>query len=501
MKNIAFINCTNFKEYGFREIRDGKSSVEIALEYALSLEGVEKAVIISDRKKTEDFEKYRSSAEIVGVDNFTSSDLFNLFSREAESFEYIFYIYGDCPFLDRETAERMFKNHRKYFAQYSFADGNPYGTAPEIISSEIAGALKVLADKSPSKVERDSVFKTIQKDINSFDIETDISEKDMRLLRISLTADSRRNFLLLQRIASEGVSDEKEIVKLIEEKGEILRTLPAYYQIQISGKCFQKCMYCPYPGVRKDILTSGEFMDPDKISIIMNKIDKFSEDAVISLSLWGEASANPCLGEIIDTVMGHEKFSLLIETSGISLDRTLAASLADKYPGRITWIVSLDTDDRELYRNIRGEGYDEAVESAEFLLSVFPDNAFVQAVRMNETEDNLEHFFRYWKEKTENVIIQKYDNFSGYLEDRKVTDISPLKRFPCWHLKRDISVLVNGDVPFCREDVEGKIILGNIYEDTLEEIWEKGNKFYREQLNSEYSGICRECDEYYTYNF
>ena len=501
MKNTAFINCTNFTKYGFAEIIDGKSSFETAVEYALSLEGVEKAVVIADRKDLEKFELLCSNVKIVDVDDFDSTVLFDILMRESEGYEYIYYIYGDCPFLDKNTAEKMYKNHLKYFAQYSFADGNPYGTAPEILSSEIIGALKVLAEKSPEKVERDTVFKTIQKDINSFDIETEISKKDLRLLRISLTADSKRNFLLLKRLADEKPSSEDDIVNIIEGKGDILRTLPAYYQIQISGRCCQKCSYCPYPSMNPDLLTSGEFMSADKIRIILDKISDFSEDAVISLSLWGEAVLNPELEKIIDAVMKYDKFSLLIETSGIGLDKSLAAGLAEKYRKRITWIISLDTDNEQLYSKTRGEGYAEAEASAEFLLSAFPETAFVQAVRMKDTEEELEKFFKSWKEKSENVIIQKYDNFAGFLKDRKVTDISPLKRFPCWHLKRDISILINGDVPVCREDVKGDNILGNIFENSLEEIWEGADSLYREHLKGKYSGICRECDEYYTYNF
>ncbi len=501
MKNIAFINCTEITEYGFRKLVNGKSAFELSLEYAQSLTDVEKTVIVTVEDRKNLFESFTAEAEILTAEKIDNADLFDIFEKESSGFDYIFYMYGDCPFLDLNTFERMYKNHIRYFAQYSFADGNPYGTAPEILSTEIAGALKVLAEKNLSPVERDTVFKTIQKDINSFDIETDISEKDLRLLRISLTADSKRNFLLLERLASENRTTEKEIVEIIEEKGEILRTLPAYYQVQVSGKCFQKCSYCPYPSINPDLLDSKEFMSSEKFSIILDKIHRFSEDAVIALSLWGEPLANPELEEIIDAAMKYDKFSVLIETSGLGLDKQLASRLAEKYGNRITWIVSLDTDDMEMYGKIRGDNFSEAVESAEYLISVLPENSFVQAVRMNDTEEKLEQFFRNWKKKTENVIIQKYDNFTGLLEDKKVTDISPLKRFPCWHLKRDISVLINGDIPLCREDIHGKNILGNIFSSELDKIWEKGEKIYKDHLKNDFSGICRECDEYYTYNF
>ncbi|HKK64784.1 MAG TPA: SPASM domain-containing protein, partial [Clostridia bacterium] len=132
----------------------------------------------------------------------------------------------------------------------------------------------------------------------------------------------------------------------------------------------------------------------------------------------------------------------------------------------------------------------------------FPDLVYVQAVRMRENEEQLDQFYRYWKQQ-EHVtpIVQKYDSFCGALPERKVTDLSPIKRFPCWHLKRDLSILIDGSVPMCREDLQHKHPLGNIFEEDIETIWARGNGYYRRHLEADYPELCRSCDEYYTYNF
>ena len=120
---------------------------------------------------------------------------------------------------------------------------------------------------------------------------------------------------------------------------------------------------------------------------------------------------------------------------------------------------------------------------------------------MKETEEDLEDFFRHWQAKTDNVIIQKYDHFSGRLPERKVTDLSPLKRLACWHMKRDFHILLNGDVPLCREDISSEHLLGNIFKDPIAGIWNNGEAYYRDHLQGDYPEICKKCDEYYTYNF
>jgi spiro-SPASM protein len=163
--------------------------------------------------------------------------------------------------------------------------------------------------------------------------------------------------------------------------------------------------------------------------------------------------------------------------------------------------VSLDSEDPGLYESLRGERRDEALATVQTLLRLFPGRVYPQAVRMKENEEDLEGFYRHWKKEAGNVIIQKYDHFCGLLPDRRVTDLSPLKRFPCWHLKRDVSVLLDGRVPLCREDLEAENCLGNIFEESLEEIWRRGEPFYRRHLSTEYPPLCVQCDEYYTFNF
>ena len=87
------------------------------------------------------------------------------------------------------------------------------------------------------------------------------------------------------------------------------------------------------------------------------------------------------------------------------------------------------------------------------------------------------------------------------LPSRKVTDLTPLHRFPCWHLKRDVNVLLDGTVPVCREDLKGEHPLGNIFSDSFEQIWERGGEWYGRHIAEDYPRLCGDCDEYYTYNF
>jgi len=250
-----------------------------------------------------------------------------------------------------------------------------------------------------------------------------------------------------------------------------------------------------------DILAASGSMPVESFHRLVGKIAAFSGDAVMDISLWGEPALHPKIFEMIGAALDEPGIDLVIETSGVGWQPGIFPRIREAFEKQPTWIVSLDSASEEIYRRLRGEGFAEARRAAEELLSVFPARTWVQAVRMKDNEEDLEIFYKSWKTHTENVIIQKYDPFGGLLPQRAVADLSPLIRTPCWHLKRDMAVLIDGTVPLCREDLRAANPLGNALDGELADIWAKAEETYRAHLAGKYPGICAECDEYYTYNF
>jgi spiro-SPASM protein len=249
-----------------------------------------------------------------------------------------------------------------------------------------------------------------------------------------------------------------------------------------------------------------------KFANLLDQIVELCGDAVIDISLWGEPSKHADIGGIIAEVLSRPTLSLIIETSGLGWERRLIESVAAG-DGRIDWVVSLDAWSPELYAELRGEGYAEAVAFAERLIALCPEHAHVQMVRARENEAELEAFWRGCKKKTDKVIVQKYSRSAGLLPERKVSDLSPLLRRPCWHLKRDLSVLVDGSIPLCRDFSQGTIILGNAFEARggriagIAAAWDAGDIYHAQHIDASRSGLssslpapCQDCDEYYTYN-
>jgi len=517
MNNLLVLYAGNLPSHAFEPLFNGKNAVELSVEQAKKFPGVKKTVLLASGG---DF-SFLNDVEIEQRE-WTKRSLLVKISELQSDFDCIYFAFADCPFLDPALAQMVAQRHLKNSAEYSYADGWPFGLAPETLSPGTAGILAKITGDDDGAVERDILFSVIQKDINAFDIEAEISAVDLRCHRISLCADSKRNLLLLKKfIAAAGnkIPDVSDIERIIENQSEILRTLPCFYPIQVYGGCPQKCSICPYPAFT-DSQGRKDFMDSGKFNSLLDKITAFSEDAVIDLSLWGELSLHPEKMKLIEDVISRKELALIIETSGLGWkddELEKCAQLCSHNAGgrknhlaALSWIVSLDASDSKRYTELRGAGFAEAESCAKKLLSLFPKDCYVQAVRIKDSEDDTEKFYRYWKETApngeRNIIIQKYDDFCGSMEKKQASDISPVIRQPCWHIMRDFPILLNGDVPLCREDLPvlkggSKRLLGNVFTDSLENIWQNGDKYYREQCKKNYTQICADCDEYYTYNF
>ncbi|MBI9108326.1 MAG: spiro-SPASM protein [Spirochaetales bacterium] len=501
MNNIVIINASGLSEYAMKDMGNGRNSVEFAVEAALKMPATGRAVIIDELCPCLE---YLSSFTKKTRAKASASALIQALIELSEGYDNIFYFYADCPLIDTDLAGKMYRNHLKYFSEYTFADGYPVGLTVEIIKTSVLPLVAKLAENDDSVAGRNTVFSLIEKDINSFDIETEISPDDQRLLRLSLFPDTKRNFLQLKAIMKvikdgNGLQPEQslsgEVLNAVRKRGEFLRTLPVFIEIETSSSRPQRISYMPEAAA-----SEGE-MAVEDFKAVLSKISDFSGDAVISLSVRNEPSSHSSPAALAGAVLDHPDFSLLIETSGIGWTEEQLNLILGLDSSRLTWIVDLDALDRGLYSSLRGDGLDEAYRFASSMVEKSPGNVWLQAVRMKDNETDMEQFYKYWKERTKNVIIQKYDWCCGRLPQRKVTNLSPVKRLPCWHLKREMIVLPDGRVPVCRDDLDNEMVLGNIFSDDIESLWQNGTNYYKQHLNEEYPDLCRNCDEYYTYNY
>jgi spiro-SPASM protein len=527
MNAIVLCYAGQLSSWAFEPARDGKSAFSCALENAAAFPCVREIALFTregERLPAPQSVRPASGGAAVPVRTISAPAwntrvFFTELSRASEGFDFSYLVWADCPFLDVELASLLAARHQQYPAEYTYADGWPYGLAPELFAPGVLGVLAKLNGDAEESVERDTVFSVLQKDIKSFDIETEISPEDLRMYRAQLCADSKRNALLVRRFTEAGYKGYADAGRVIAQGG-VLRTLPAYYAVQVARDCPQDCVYCPYPRIRQAV--SGEFMPEADFGRILDAIAAFSEDAVIGFSLWGEAAAHPAVERLIGVALERPGFSLVVETSGIGWKDGVAEACAARFAGlprrhsgmeALSWVVSLDAASAEQYARLRPPAAGAAASEAQWeqarafasrLIALFPKSAYVQAVRFKGNEGDIEAFYKHWKALTNNVIVQKYDVFCGAMPDLRAADISPVTRDLCWHLARDMYILLDGTVPQCRECAASggaAPVGGNVFRDTMAEIWERAAPLYQQHCLKNWRGVCADCDEYYTFNF
>jgi len=510
MKTVAVLDLVPATGLAFEPFAGGLSAFERSLAALRSLPGVERLVVLAAGLEPPpgDYELVRRpSWDVPALLEALSGIAGDPKAPGAPSL--LVHAFGDQPFLDGAFAASMSASFERWKAEYLFADGWPEGFTAEFLKPRILMALSAIAARERLPFSRDALFLTVQKDINSFDVETEISRVDLRPWRFRAVCDTRRDAEASERLAAAagGAVTAESVQDLLPAHEEVLRNRPAFVQVQVSGGCPQACSYCPYPGFGGDVLARRDFMETSRFDRLMEKVAAFSGDATVDLSLWGEPALHPDFGALADSVLSRPGLSLIVETSGVGWKAGVVEGVAERWAvsGRIDWIVSLDETERDEYEALRGPGFEEALAFAERLAPLFPGRAHVQAVRMLSNERRLEAFWRGWKEKGLDVIVQKYDSFAGRLPDLTVSDLSPLERLPCRHLARDLVVALDGSVLMCREVLGPGALpesapLGDVFEDSLESIWAKGEAAWRAHVERKLPAICERCDEYHTWN-
>ncbi len=481
------------------------------------------AVITAAKKDIPEFEK---SLPVIYAVAPGLAEVFEEVLDNADDAETVVFGRLECPFYDAKLTAETYKLHTDYAAEYSFADGYPFGVVPEFVATGTVRTLLSLCGMKDGFASmpftNDALFSLIKTDINSFDIETLISPVDYRMLRLDFSYSTKRGLVLCRRLATlkNGLSEKYgrspsavELCDAASVDAGILHTLPSFYGIQVSSSCAGTCTYCPYPAACKSKFGAAPaacktFMKKEDFAGLIDKIAAFSDDTVVSLSLWGESLLHPDIVELVKKVLSKQSLSILIETDCENLSQPLideiAAAVKDAAPrtngkSPVMWICGVDAVTEETYRALHGENgltLAAVTEKVHELEAAFPGDVYAQMVRVNENEGELESFFRGWN----NRIIQKYDYVSGQLPDRKPADLRPVKRNCCWHLRRDMSILVDGSVPLCRQFMYGSVV-GNAFTDDLETIWKASEERLVHHIEENYEGICQDCDEFYTCNF
>ena len=414
--------------------------------------------------------------------------------------DHIIRIYCDSPFLDPAVIGDMLKAHLEYLAEFTYSENLPEGFTCEIISGELVKALPVLEEETLP------LSQVVRTNINQFDIELFYREPDIRDRRLSFRSGKPRDKKVMQNLAglAGGIPTYEKLKEIMDSNPQALYAGPSYLEIELTGRCELDCLFC----YRNTLDAPHGDMEPQLFEKILKDMREFALPYTICLGGSGEPLMHKNACGLIESALKEELVErVIVETSGLYLDETYRSMAAGEKGGKLVTIVNINGHDADTYKTLHGGSHFERVlenvMSLKETIADGPSKIFVQVMKINETEPFLDSYYDFWEEKKVPIILQKQNTYLGRLEDRRYSDLTPLERTPCWHLQRDIYILNDGRVAFCKQDPDGKRAAGNITQEPISGIYAKKMEDYLGDYRGKYatSPDCSSCDEWYTFNF
>jgi spiro-SPASM protein len=425
------------------------------------------------------------------------------------SSEHAAVINGDSPFFDPEILKEMSDIHIKYLAEFTFSENLPEGFACEIISRELVNQIPETNEKSLP------IGKVIRANINKFDVELFYKEPDIRSKRISFRLNNVRDRKVMENLfaVKKSIPAYAEVKDLIESNPETLFIGPSYLELEITGKCPLDCLFC----YRKS-LSSGEHgeMEYKTFTSILEEMKNFEMPYTLCFTGSGEPMQHPEFYSFMEAAVKESLVEqLIIETNGIKADSNFKGFISKPENSKVKVIINNNGLDKESYlRFHKTDAYDSVLKNILSLagLNSGGERIYIQIMKINETDEftkendiksYLDKYYDFWEGQKVPIILQKQNTYFGRIPDRRYSDLSPVKRTPCWHLQRDLYILSDGTVSFCKQDIDGENSYGNIKKDRLTGIWNNQKKAFLEDYSGNFPSNpdCKDCDEWYTFNF
>ena len=417
----------------------------------------------------------------------------DIFSRSGS--DHLCKINAESALCDGAVILEMIDLHLKYLAEFTFSENLPAGFSCEIVSKELIESIPDFNEKTLP------LSQVVKANINQFDIELYYKEPDIRDKRISFLIGNRREKRIMENIFSVHKKNPaySEIKGVIEKNPEVLYVAPSYLEIELTGACDLSCLFC----YRTALKEAHGNMDAGLSKKIFEQMGSFQLPYAVCFGGSGEPMMHPKFYEILTQAQNEPLVeSVIVETNGLYADANYRNFILNTGL-KISTIVNCNGMNAETYEKLHGRDcFDRVRDNVLSLNEAAAGRLYIQIMKIKETEPFTDAYYDYWEKYKIPIIFQKQNTYLGRVEDRRYSDLSPLERVPCWHLQRDLYVLSDGTVSFCKQDVEGACSKGNINKETVQALWQKKKENFINDYNKSYPAApdCKSCDEWYTFN-
>lgn len=276
-----------------------------------------------------------------------------------------------------------------------------------------------------------------------------------------------------------------------------LNGAPASLGIEVTNSCNLRCIMC-----HREVMTREVgFMDFDLFKECARQGIEMGVKMIVPFN-YGESLLHPKLADMVEYVKSRSKETVVqINTNGMLMTREYAKALVNAGIDEITF--SLEGCTKESHEQIAiGSNYERVLANLVNLIDMKKENEKPQIrvcmVRMEETASVIKQFIRQWQPLVDTITIHDVNTGYGTLKDRRVEKRPLERKVPCRELWLKLQVLWNGDVTVCCVDYDGKLKIGKVPNDSLNELW-SGRRLQRMReihraREFKKIPICNKCD-------
>ncbi len=233
---------------------------------------------------------------------------------------------------------------------------------------------------------------------------------------------------------------------------------------------------------------------------------------------FGESFIHPEFREMLQYLKeSGVKITCLI-TNATYLDEKNCNALVDS---QISFVnISLDGTVKDVYEKIRvNANYEKVVENVQRLFRIREERGsalpyiVLRMIKMEETADDAERFQQMWApylKENDEVTFSNYQTWSNTVEDHRVEKPEGMKLLeslpegqkkpPCRMIYKTLQIYYDGRATPCCYDYDCTMEVGNVQDESIEEIW-KGERLaeirrLHEEGRLDEISICKNCQEY-----
>lgn len=288
------------------------------------------------------------------------------------------------------------------------------------------------------------------------------------------------------------------------DRNGFLPEFPITVQLELINRCNLSCVMC-YTANHK---TPKAVLDLKTVRRLLEEGKRHDLPALM-LGMGAEALLYKDIRALLESAQENGVMDIFFATNGVLLTESIAEFLVKKRIARC-W-VSLDAATPETYRKIRGKDELSRIEANIRRLvdikrrekSELPNLRVSFCVQEANFHERLA-FVEKWKDAVDHIDFQQLTDF-GFLDELMATgDVVEMPPKPedvdldhpvCQYPFNSLNVWSSGEVTPCCNFYGKSLVVGNVYESTLKEIWdgERLNAIRDEFRSGKLNPTCRVC--------